>query len=119
MSAQVRRYTARNEQNDLWRRQSLRSAYGQHTAGRAYEQAERTDHLHAITVPQDNGKVANIVVWDCQKNEFFCSEHRMHTCECSGAAIIYLIQRGLHAYMDSREPEEVEANAKVWREANS
>jgi hypothetical protein len=116
---QVRRYTASNKQTATWRRQSLRAAFDTHTAYTAYEQAVVTGCLHAIVVPSRCGGQPERVVWDPVRDEFYCATDHMHACEHSGAAMVHLMARGLLPYMDSHEPAEVEANARVWREANS
>jgi hypothetical protein len=115
---QVRRYTARNVQNALWRRQSLRAAFEQHTAYTAYEVAEVPHCHHVIRVPSRNDGKPVRVVWDGVKDEFYCNEHAMHTCCHSGAALLLLMARGLLPHMDSSEPGELEANTQVWRQAS-
>lgn len=112
----TRRYTASNKQTPLWRRQSLRAACEKQVAYTARELHE-FGSLHLFAVPAQNRLTFRFVTWNCQDNEFYCDEHRMHACEHSGAAMQALMQRGLLPYMDSAEPEEVEANARIWRAA--
>jgi hypothetical protein len=115
-TAQV--YTASNEQGDAWRRQSLREAHDGQTT---YTAQLLSVHgaLHLFAVPTRDRLGFRFVVWSSVDDDFYCSAHRMHACECSGAALISLTQRGLLPYMTGDEPGEFEANAQVWRAANS
>jgi len=113
-TAQV--YTASNEQGEMWRRQSLRNAYDYQPAGTAQLVSE-SGPLHLFAIPMSHGMGHHFTVWNSVDDEFYCSCHRMHACEHSGAALVALMQRGLLPYMTSADPAETEANAQVWREA--
>lgn len=97
-------------------RQSLRAAFDTQVAYTARELYESGIH-HLFAVPTHDRLRYRFVSWNCQDDEFYCSEHRMHACACSGAALLAIMQRGLLPYMSSHEPEEVETNARVWRAA--
>jgi hypothetical protein len=106
------------DQGVAWRREALQLAFDQQVA---YTAKELCEHgvLHLFAVPTTSRMAFRFVCWNCQENDFYCSEHAMHACECSGAALQALMQRGLLPRLTSDEPGELEANAQVWRAANS
>jgi hypothetical protein len=114
----TRAYSASNVQDATWRRRALRAAFDTQVAYTAVERCEQGVN-HLFSVPTTKRLGYRFVVWNCQADDFYCSEHHMHACECSGAALQNLMTRGLLPYMSSDEPAETEANARVWREATS